>query len=274
MENQVQNLALFTRRSVKVRDKDEKISEIEIATPSIREGALPGAAVPETVNNEETSKVIMVAIPSIREGAVPAAKNEETSQSIMVLTPSIREGAVPAANNEETTKVTVEKTRQYRVDTPSIREGAVPAAKNEKTSRSTMVLTPPIREGAVPAANNEETTTSKVEISKLCENTSYYQKETCLTKQRDQKLIKHHEAAMLDSADVLKERTHFENSPINYGIDLINLKVNLILLFTAFLWVILFNKCIILNTIFLVHKVMILASVYCALMGIYFCVNS
>ena len=53
-----QNLALFTRRSVKLSVEDEKIFKFEIATPSIREGAVPAA------NNEETSKY-MVATPSI-----------------------------------------------------------------------------------------------------------------------------------------------------------------------------------------------------------------
>ncbi|KAK3755762.1 hypothetical protein QZH41_019993, partial [Actinostola sp. cb2023] len=68
-----QNLALFTRRSVKLSVEDEKIFKFEIATPSIREGAVVAA------NNEETSKY-MVATPSIREGAVPAANNEETTK--------------------------------------------------------------------------------------------------------------------------------------------------------------------------------------------------
>ncbi|KAK3720536.1 hypothetical protein QZH41_001989 [Actinostola sp. cb2023] len=135
-----------TLKFLKLSVEDEKIFKFEIATPSIREGAVVAA------NNEETSKY-MIATPSIREGAVPAANNEETSK-YMVATPSIREGAVPAANNEETSK--------YMVATPSIREGAVPAANNEETSKY-MVATPSIREGAVLAANNEETT-STVEL--------------------------------------------------------------------------------------------------------------
>jgi len=54
-----QNLALFTPRSViKLSVEDENIFKFEIATLSIREGAVPAA------NNEETSKY-MVATPSI-----------------------------------------------------------------------------------------------------------------------------------------------------------------------------------------------------------------
>ena len=97
MDVNVQNLTLFTRRSVKVKAKDEEISEVEIAIPSIREGAVKAA------KNEEI--ITMVVTPSIREGALPGAavrettNNEETRRSNRVLTPPIREGTAPADNS-------------------------------------------------------------------------------------------------------------------------------------------------------------------------------
>jgi len=87
--------------------KNEETAFIAVATPSIREGALPGAAVQVTANNEETV-IATVATPSIREGALPGAavrvtvNNEETA-NYKVATPPIREGALPGATIEETT---------------------------------------------------------------------------------------------------------------------------------------------------------------------------
>ena len=81
-----------------------------VATPLIREGALPGAAVRETAHNEETN-IAMVATPLIREGALPGAAvretahNEETRRSYRVLTPPIREGSAAADSGETTSKV-------------------------------------------------------------------------------------------------------------------------------------------------------------------------
>jgi len=128
---------------------NEETGITTVATPSIREGALPGAAVNETANNEETG-ITTVATPSIREGALPGAavretvNNEETSKVIMVATPSIREGALPGAAVCET-------------------------ANNEETSKVIMVATPSIREGALPGANHEETT-SEVAIYKVTQS--------------------------------------------------------------------------------------------------------
>ena len=204
VDTDIQKLTLFTRRSVKVKAKDEEIPEVEIATPSIREGAVKAA------HNGDT--ITMVATPSIREVALPGAAvretahNEETSNA-MVATPSIREGALPGAAVRGT-------------------------AQNEETRRSNRVLTPPIREGTAPADNSGETT-SKVEKPKLHENTSY----------QTNQILKHsnvQEAAMLDSVDV--KNTHYDNKYVqNYGFVLINTKVNLIFLVIAVLWVILFK---------------------------------
>lgn len=77
--------------------------------------------------------------------------------------------------------------------------------------------------------------------------------------------------AMLDSH--VKETIHFQNSIQSHGIELMNTKINLIFLFIALLLIILFNKWIILDTVFSVYNVMILASVYATFLGVNFCIN-
>ena len=49
--------------------------------------------------------------------------------------------------------------------------------------------------------------------------------------------------------------------------------MNLLFLLIVLLWIFLLNKCIILNTVFLVHNIVILAGVSATLMGVNFCVN-
>jgi hypothetical protein len=85
MEVYAQNLALFTRQSAKCIVKDKNIfDQLEIANPSIREGAVLAA------KNEETSKY-MVANPSVREGAVLAAKTKRPPSIWSPTLPFVRE---------------------------------------------------------------------------------------------------------------------------------------------------------------------------------------
>ena len=73
---------------------------------------------------------------------------------------------------------------------------------------------------------------------------------------------------MLDSVEVKEE---IEDANIDNIF--LSTKVNLLFLLIVLLWIFLLKKCIILNTVFLVHDIMILAGVYAILMGVNFCVN-
>ncbi|KAK2551987.1 hypothetical protein P5673_026993 [Acropora cervicornis] len=75
---------------------------------------------------------------------------------------------------------------------------------------------------------------------------------------------------MLDSVEVKEE---IEDSKRNIDNLFLSTKVNLLFLLIVLLWIFLLKKCIILNTVFLVHNVMILVGVYATLMGVNFCMN-
>lgn len=70
---------------------------------------------------------------------------------------------------------------------------------------------------------------------------------------------------MFDSVEVKEE---IEDAKRNIDNLFLRTKVNLLFLFIVLLWILLLKKCIILNTVFLVHNVMILAGVYATLMGV------
>ena len=63
-------------RNMEAKDKENR--RYLVATPCIREGALPRA------KDEESSKIILVATTPIRESALTGTKHEETSKVIMV----------------------------------------------------------------------------------------------------------------------------------------------------------------------------------------------
>ena len=64
---------------------------------------------------------------------------------------------------------------------------------------------------------------------------------------------------MFDSVEVKEE---IEDAKRNFDNLFLSTKVNLFFLFIVVLWILLLKICIILNTVFLVHNVMILAEVY------------
>ena len=77
------------------------------------------------------------------------------------------------------------------------------------------------------------------------------------------------EHAMLDSVEVKDE---IEDAKRNIDNLFLSTKVNLLFLLIVLLWIFLLQKCIILNTVFLAH-VMILVGVYATRMGVNFYVN-
>ena len=251
-----ENTSLSTRRSVKFKGKDEKISDVEIDTAFIREPALPGAAVRETANSEETLKY-RVNTAFIRGPALPGAAVRET------------------ANSEETLK--------YRVNTAFIRGPALPGAAVRETANSEetsqkMVLTSHIRERTATAVKGGELheLPKLHEKAKLHEKTKLHEKAKSHEKANQllcQTLCTHsnlQEDAMLDSVEVKEE---IEDAKRNIDNLFLSTKVNLLFLLIVLLWIFLLKKCIILNTVFLVHNIMILAGVYATLMGVNFCVN-
>ena len=75
---------------------------------------------------------------------------------------------------------------------------------------------------------------------------------------------------MLDSVEVKEE---IEDAKRNIDNLFLSTKVNLLFLFIVLLWIFLLKKCIILNTVYLVHNGMILVGVYATLMGVNFYMN-
>ena len=189
--NITENSTLLTRRSVKVKGKDEEISDVEINTAFLRGPALPGAAVRETANSEETSQK-MVLTSHIRERTAMAVKGGELHEK---------------AKLHEKTK-SHEKAKLYQ--------------------------------------------TNQLLCQTLCTDSNLQ------------------EDALLDSVEV-KEET--EDAKRNIDNIFLSTKVNLLFLLIVLLWIFLLKKCIILNTVFLVHNIVILAGVSATLMSVNFCVN-
>ncbi|XP_044167374.1 uncharacterized protein LOC122951431 [Acropora millepora] len=208
--NVPENLTLLTRRSVKFKGKDEEISDVEIDTAFIRGPALPGAAVRETANSEQTRKY-RVNMAFIRGPALPGAAVRET------------------ANREET--------RKYRVNTAFIRGPALPGAavretaNSEETSQSKMVLTSHIRERTATAVKSGESheKAKSNEKAKSHEKAKLHQTNQLLC----QTLCTHsnlQEQAMLDSVEVTEE---IEDAKRNIDNLFLSTKTIQAILFTA-----------------------------------------
>jgi len=71
----------------------------------------------------------------------------------------------------------------------------------------------------------------------------------------------------------LKAKEEIEDTKRNIDNLFSSTKVNFLFLLIVLAWIFLLNKCNILNTVFLVHNVMILAGAYATLMGVNLCVN-
>ena len=207
----------------------DRISDVEIDTAFIRGPALPGAAVQETANSEETPKY-RVNTAFIRGPALPGAavretaNREETSQSKMVLTSHIRERTATAVKSGESHEL------------PKLHEKAKSHEKAKLHEKPKLYQT------------------NQLLCQTLCTHSNLHE----------------HAMHMLDSVEVKDE---IEDAKRNIDNTFLSTKVNLLFVLLVLLLIFLLKKCIILNTVFLVHNIVILAGVYATLMGVNFCVN-